>query len=496
MLVAIYCRISTDEDLQRYSLGNQEEALRNHASGRGWSVSGVFIDKTSGSKESRPGLNALLDHLSEGRAEAVLVTEQDRLSRLDEIGWAVLKQAFRQADTKLFTLSGEVDFGNEDQEFTADILALLDRRRRKTIVRQMVRGRAGAVRRGEWLGRSPFGYRRDPATKHLVPVPEEAVVIREIFAEYAQGELGSAKIALAIANLVGRPVGGDFVLDVIRNPVYRGDLVVEIGGERIEVPHTHEAIVNRTLWEKCNRILRTRATPYKRADLTSNRGLATGLLFCGTCHRRLSPFTAVKRLAGGTRSYRYYRHLRKERSGLLPDGRSCRAAHRLETVDAKVRRDLVALVLSEAAVGELWRMAATDPEAAIIDQEIRSAQSRLASLRARHKRLLRIYLNGTWDREELEAEKDRLEQTQVKAEAELSTLLQSRENRRDGVNAEALVAEALAAALTLDTWPLQRQQQLLWTFTQRIEVTPEGMVTVTPKPPFVPRFVPTGPQAG
>lgn len=495
MLVAIYCRISTDEDLQRYSLGNQELALRTHADRKGWSVSAVYIDKTSGSKQSRPGLNALLDSLSEGHAEAVLVTEQDRLSRLDEIGWAVLKQAFRQTNTKLFTLSGAVDFGNEDQEFTADVLALLDRRRRKTIVRQMVRGRAGAIRRGEWLGRSPFGYRRDPATKHLVPVPEEAVVIREIFAAYAQGEQGSAKIAVAVRNLLGRPVGGDFVLDIIRNQVYRGDVVMEIGGERLEALGAHEPIVSHELWDRCNRILRTRAATYKRADLTSKRGLATGLLFCYDCLHRLTPAMAVKHLADGPRFYRYYRHRRPE-SGTFPGARPCRAAHRLEIVDEVVRRGLVALAVSEPVARELWRLAASDPERDRLTGEIRAAKTRLTAIRSRQKRLLRLFLNGSWDPEELAAERERLELTKEKAAAELSALLERREATRYEFNRQALVAEALAAALTVEAWPHEQQQRLLWALVDRIEITPEGRVALTPRPPFVPGFAPTGPQAG
>ena len=73
-----------------------------------------------------------------------MVTEQDRVSRLDEIPWALLKQTFRDSGARFFTLSGEVDFHNEDGEFSAD-MALIDRRRRKMIVRQMVHGRAGAA---------------------------------------------------------------------------------------------------------------------------------------------------------------------------------------------------------------------------------------------------------------------------------------------------------------------------------------------------------------
>jgi DNA invertase Pin-like site-specific DNA recombinase len=54
MRVALYCRISTDEDLQRYSLSNQEASFRRHAEERGWEISSVFVDRIGGSKDKRP----------------------------------------------------------------------------------------------------------------------------------------------------------------------------------------------------------------------------------------------------------------------------------------------------------------------------------------------------------------------------------------------------------------------------------------------------------
>jgi len=258
--VALYCRISTDEDLQRYSLVNQETALRQHAERHGWDVVGLFVDRMSGSRASRPGLNNLLDALADGQADAVLVTEQDRLSRLDEIPWAILKQTFRDTATKLHTLSGEVDFGNEDHEFSADILALIDRRRRKTIVRQMVRGRVAAAKRGEWLGRPPFGYRRDPGSKRLSPHPMEAALVREIYHLYGRENIGSYRIARIMHERIHhKRVDNLFVLSVIRNPVYVGTVVMDVGGEHVKVENAHAAIVDPELWEVSNRILAARS---------------------------------------------------------------------------------------------------------------------------------------------------------------------------------------------------------------------------------------------
>jgi len=57
MRVALYTRISTDEDRQPFSLGAQEERLRAYvASQENWQVVAHYSDQASGFKIDRPAL--------------------------------------------------------------------------------------------------------------------------------------------------------------------------------------------------------------------------------------------------------------------------------------------------------------------------------------------------------------------------------------------------------------------------------------------------------
>jgi site-specific DNA recombinase len=57
MRVAIYTRISTDEDHQPYSLESQAERLGNYvASQDGWELVRHFTDQASGATTERPAL--------------------------------------------------------------------------------------------------------------------------------------------------------------------------------------------------------------------------------------------------------------------------------------------------------------------------------------------------------------------------------------------------------------------------------------------------------
>ena len=482
MRVALYCRISTDEDLQRYSLVNQEASLRRYSEERGWEISGVFVDRISGSKDKRPGLNRLLDFLSNGDADAVVVTEQDRLSRLDEIPWALLKQTFRDSGARFFTLSGEVDFHNEDDEFSADIMALIDRRRRKTIVRQMVRGRAGAAKRGEWLGRLPFGYRRNPDTKHLEPCEAEAQLIRQIFHLFSQGKMGSLRLASLMQDLIPtRRVDQSFIVHVLRNPVYTGDLVMEVGGERICVEGAHEPIVSSDLWVTCNRLLIARSAENKKARIESTVGLVAGMVYCADCGQLLSPTTATKRVGGHVLRYRYYRHVRQHRDGELPDGRPCRAAHRTEKVDADARAQLAHIATSPAARRQLLRRLGDSKVVEELEARQGELTEQLASLNRKQERLLQLFLSGDWDRSRLNAEKRHLDRSVTTLETELrESQARLRLVRADSFSID-LIAETFAVAADLESLTFSDQQTVVRGLVERVEVNGDGRVKVIAK---------------
>lgn len=486
MRVALYCRISTDEDLQRYSLNNQEASLRRYAEERGWEIADVFVDRISGSKDKRPGLNKLLDTLANGDADAVAVTEQDRLSRLDEIPWAILKQTFRDLGTKFFTLSGEVDFHNEDDEFSADIMALIDRRRRKTIVRQMVRGRAGAAKRGEWLGRLPLGYHRSPVTKHLEPHEVDAQHVKRIFELFGRGRMGSLRIAALMRDLIpNRHVDQGFIVHVLRNPVYVGDIAIKVGGESIYVEAAHKPIVSRGLWEACNRLMDTRGAENKRARLESSVGLVAGMVYCSECGHLLSPTTAIKQVREQVMRYHYYRHIRSHRNGTLPDGRPCRAAHRTEKVDADVREQLARIATSPTAMHQLVHHLTDGKAVEQLEVAQRALVEQISSLNKRQERLLQLFLSGDWDRSRLNAEKRRLDQSVATLQSEIRELqARLRFARSEAVSID-LMAEAFAVAADLESLPFTEQQAVVRGLVERVEIGADGRAKVVAKVPVV-----------
>src|SRR5438445_13138204 len=80
--VAIYLRISTDEDNQPYSLEAQEHRLLPFiASQPGWAHVATYTDQMSGAYAERPGLDQALHDARLGAFDVLLVYRVDRFAR-------------------------------------------------------------------------------------------------------------------------------------------------------------------------------------------------------------------------------------------------------------------------------------------------------------------------------------------------------------------------------------------------------------------------------
>lgn len=149
--VCIYCRVSTTD---KQSIEMQQRELEQYCDARGWKAT-VYQDACSGAKDSRNGLNRMMQGCRDGKHDIVLCWKLDRLSRslkqllimLDEfntlgIGFVSLKDAIDMTSSTgklLFSLIGAF------AEFERDII--------RTRVKS---GLDNARAKGVKLGRKPI----------------------------------------------------------------------------------------------------------------------------------------------------------------------------------------------------------------------------------------------------------------------------------------------------------------------------------------------------
>ena len=77
MKVAIYCRVSTEEQ----NVENQVSICKKFCESKSWEVFKIYTDVISGAKSSRPAFNDLLADMRNYKFRIVMVTKIDRLGR-------------------------------------------------------------------------------------------------------------------------------------------------------------------------------------------------------------------------------------------------------------------------------------------------------------------------------------------------------------------------------------------------------------------------------
>ncbi|HVJ52420.1 MAG TPA: recombinase family protein [Aliidongia sp.] len=137
-----YARVSTDD---------QDVALQVDALvGAGVSTENVYVDRISGSKAARPGLDLMMKSIRPG--DVIVIWRLDRLGR-SVIHLAQLAESLRELGVGLRSLTDGVDTSTATGRLVYGLLATLAEFERETIRERVRAGMAAAKRRGGLIGR-------------------------------------------------------------------------------------------------------------------------------------------------------------------------------------------------------------------------------------------------------------------------------------------------------------------------------------------------------
>lgn len=499
-ICVIYIRISTDEDLQKWSLAGQHEELTRFAEKRGWKIFNEYKDEITGSASKRPGLDELRNDMAAGCFTVILVVDQDRISRMEPIDWEFFKKELRECGVKLVTPAQEIDFEDEDSELVSDVFNLFARHQRRKLKKAMRRGRAQAVKAGKWLGRVPYGYMKNK-DGGLVPDPETASVVRYIFQEYAKGK-GAPRLAHYDLDHIPSPNGTkwnkEVVVDMLRNPVYAGILSFRGVDGHTWKENNHEAIVDKKTFEACQQILYQRGA-HNHFYMAQNRShtLLNGVLVC-ECGKILTVKPIKKTVKGRRYEYYYYKHPRpteRPNKGIFAPQRDCTASYRTEKLDRAIVDTMKLIGSSPEAARKLIRLNN--------DQgEIRKLEAQLAALEQSEKvtqvklgKLLKLYLRSDWDEKTLNIEKAALEKDLKKNHQEQRVLREKLAlANRQNVTLE-IIMEYFALLANFETEvSVADQRRIIQTIFPRIEVRKNGDMVATARIPLADIFQSTSKQ--
>ncbi len=478
---ALYIRISTDEDLQKWSLGGQEKELLELAKRRGFIIHNIFKDTISGSKSSRPGLDQLRDDMAAGKFSVILVVDQDRLSRMEPIDWELLKREMKEAGVRLVTPVQEIDFSDEDEELVSDVFNLFARHQRRKLKKAMMRGRAEAVENGNWFGKPPYGRKKiknNRGKDEIVIDPETGPVVQKMFDMYDEG-YGSKIIADELNRLgIHAPEGGIWdncaVLRVISHPIHRGDLRRCENGRDIYVGAVFEPTVPVALFDRCQKILQRRSEERTWQRQNTVTSLAAGSLICVECHKMLQVLPIHSKYGNKKYSYYYYRHRSRDRCGNTVKP-VCDAVHRVDRVDARIIEAIKLIGSSPAAAQRLIKVKNSDKEKNTLLKRLEDLKKSEKQLTAKKEKLLTLFLDDDWDKATLKKKKKAIEAELQNASGEqqkiYEQLARMKEQKPD---IELIVNYFVVLSRMEEEMSRQQQRKLIQALFPKIEIAVNG----------------------
>ena len=325
-IIAIYCRVSTDEQAEfGYSIDEQKRLLEEWCKANDYIIYKCYSDRGISGKniKDRPALKELLSDAKEGKFDMVISWKINRVSRkLEDVLKIVNLLEKNNITFKSYSEPFETDTPAGRMQF--QMMALIGEFERGTIAQNVKMGMIAKAKSGNWCGGRVLGYDLVPNNspeeekkgKNKLKINEkEAEIVRFIFNEYSKG-----KGYKAITNQINKlgyktKKGNDFsvgsIRDILTNPVYIGEIRYNvrqnwsekrrrnINPNPIRVKGKHEAIIDRELWDKVQLILESKKG--KPSRIYDGEYPLTGILRCPKCGAGMVISRTTNTLADGSK---------------------------------------------------------------------------------------------------------------------------------------------------------------------------------------------------
>ena len=322
--VAIYCRLSEEDRNKRFetddsnSIQNQKAMLLEYAAEHGWEVYHIYSDDNyTGSDRNRPEFVRLLRDAEARRFDIILCKSQSRFTRELELVERYINGLFPIWGIRFVSLVDNADTANKGNKKSRQINGLVNEWYLEDMSENIRSVLTNRRKNGFHIGAfALYGYKKDPDQKgHLLVDEEAAAVVREVFTLFSQG-YGKTAIARML-NDRGIPNPTEYkrlhglryqqpkrknstlwkysaISDMLVNEIYIGNMVQGKYGsvsyktkqnrprpkeDWYRVTGTHEAIIDRDLWDRVQAMVSAQAKPFDAGNI----GLFARKVRCANC---------------------------------------------------------------------------------------------------------------------------------------------------------------------------------------------------------------------
>jgi len=487
MRAILYARVSSEEQVDNWSIPAQKREFEQYCQQKEWQNVGVYSEEGKSARsdaiEKRPRFRQLLDDCGKGNFDVVVVHSLDRWSR----NLRVILESFKQLSDQSIAFSSiteNIDYSTPEGKLFIAMIGAFAQYFSDSLAKHTSKGMKERAISGLQNGDVPFGYQRcnDDCPKehkgrvHIVSAEAEAIT--KIFRLYANGGWSLAKLAswlneqgfrtrnkrelkAADGKLVSgpRPFTLYSVRWLLHNPFFTG--LVKYRGQFYK--GAHEGIIDERLYKRVQERLKEAKNHSNTFSPSFRLYLLKGIARCIYCGYPLWSETSVP-------GYSYYREQRHSHNEL-----KCPAngkAIRCNILDEQIDSIIGSLVLEPSWRDRIIAKVSNLSEHERILKQRKQTKDRL-------RRLGKAYVDGIMDDSEYNMQRKLLQDTLdslVIPEAEAA------------INAGELL-ESLG--LIWEKATLEEKHRLLAGMLEAVYVdlaVSRSVVGIQPKPPFYPLF--------
>ena len=275
---ALYIRVSTEEQAKKgYSIPAQREDLEEYARTNGYAVAGVFVDEGKSARKrytARSAFMEMLEKVKAGEIDVILFIKLDRWFRniadyyevqkiLDahNVAWKTTQEHYDTETTngRLY-INIRLSVAQDESDRDSDRIKFVFQNK---------------VSRGEAIfGNPPLGLKVED--KHIVPDPETAPLVRELFRHY-EAHRSISRAVREVGEQFGRILWLDGTRRMLANPLYKGVY-------RDNLTYC-EPLIPPEEFDRVQELLKERSI---RHNQTGRIYLFSGLLVCSECGRKMA----------------------------------------------------------------------------------------------------------------------------------------------------------------------------------------------------------------
>ncbi len=397
----LYMRVSTEDQAKEgFSLPEQRERLEMFCKFKGYEVIDYYEDAGISAKTGnhRPEFERLKEDIKARKINTIVALKLDRITR-SIYDWENLMTFLDENEAYIDCVNDEINTTNANGKMISRLLMSVSQNEIERTSERTKVGMAGAIKSGHIPHRAPLGYKHENK-KLVVDYATKDIVVR-IFDLYYNGF--SYKRISNLFNeekVLGKTNWSDTgILTILGNEVYKGDFV---HGKRTKHPTYYEdvvePIVSKEMWEDCQVQRKKNSRSYKRT-LTY---LYLQKIKCPKCNRILGGKATTKK--NGNAYFYYYCN-------------DCKIEFRENVITEYFSQFIKELTEYDSVVNQFFlpmiKQKFDEPKEQI-EKEMNNQKNRL-------ERIKKAYIDGVFEIEEYNKERQIVEKAITELEEKLGT---------------------------------------------------------------------------